>query len=199
MVQRRKRLLDTEMILDAALACVEESGRLTMADLAARLGASASSIYHHLPGRAAIIEALRHRIVATVDPPDPGDDWVGEISRWMRSYREAFARHPTVIALLVGQTMTVDSALRGYDRVAALLRVAGVPAADIVPWISVLDSYALGSALDLAGAGEPWPADPADLPELTAAIEAAPHGRARADRAFDLGLAALLAGIGRRM
>ena len=38
MVQRRKRLIDVDAILDASLACVDDSGRLTMTDLAGRLG-----------------------------------------------------------------------------------------------------------------------------------------------------------------
>jgi AcrR family transcriptional regulator len=195
-VQRRKRLLTVEMILDAALACIDESGRLTMADLAARLGASASSIYHHVRGRAAIIEALRERLAATVGlPPLDGTDWGDQICQWMRSYRQALAEHPGLIPLLNEQTMTAGSVLLGYERVAALLRLAGAPVRDVVLWISVLDCYALGSALDLSAPDEVWRAERDDLPVLSEAISAAPPGRRRADEAFTLGLNALLTGI----
>jgi AcrR family transcriptional regulator len=199
-VQRRKRLLTVEAILDAALACVDEAGRLTMADLAARLGASASSIYHHVPGRAAIVEALRERMATTIELPVlDANDWMGEISRWMRSYRQALAEHPNLIPLLNEHTMTAGSVLVGYDRVAALLRLAGVPADEVVLWISTLDCYALGSALDLAAPDQVWQVAHEDLPALQEALTTAPTGRTRADKAFTLGLTALLTGLHHRL
>jgi AcrR family transcriptional regulator len=198
--QRRKRLLTVESILDAALACVDDAGRLTMADLAARLGTSASSIYHHLPGRAAIVEALRERLAVAIEPPTlDGNDWTGQIANWMRSYRRALAEHPNLIPLLNEHTMTAGSVLHGYDRVAALLRLAGVPVREVVLWISTLDCYALGSALDLATPDQIWRVDHDDLPALSEAINAAPSGRHRADEAFDLGLDALLTGLRHRL
>jgi hypothetical protein len=63
----------------------------------------------------------------------------------------------------------------------------------------VLDSYALGSALDLAAPDEVWRVGDGDTPALDAALRAAPQGRARADAAFDLGLDALLTGMHARL
>ncbi|HTI21584.1 MAG TPA: TetR/AcrR family transcriptional regulator [Kutzneria sp.] len=200
MVQRRKRLLSVEAILEAALACLDAAGRLTMADLAERLGVSASSIYHHLPGRAAIVEALRERLVAMIEPPPlDGSDWGEQITRWMREYRRALAEHPNLIPLLNEQTMTGGSVLLGYERVAALLRLAGVPIGEVVLWIGVLDAYALGSALDLVAPDDVWRFERDDLPTLAEAIRAAPVGRKRADGAFELGLEALVASLRRRL
>ena len=102
-----------------------------MTDLAGRLGTSPSAVYKHLSGRGAIIEALRERVVVTgmLMPPLDGSDWTDQVSAWMHSYRNALARHPRLIPLLTETTMTSGSVLRGYDRVAALLRDAGVPPA----------------------------------------------------------------------
>lgn len=196
MAQRRRRLLDVETILDAALACVDELGRLTMADLAGRLGTSASSIYHHVRGRPEIIELMRERLVASVEaPPLDRTDWGEQVAAWMRSYRRSLAEHPNLIPLLTEQTMTAGSVLLGYDRVAALLGAAGFPQGEVMLWVSVLDSYALGAALDLAAPDEVWRADDGVTPTLDAALRAAPQGRARADAAFELGVDALLAGM----
>jgi AcrR family transcriptional regulator len=193
--QRRKRLLDVESILDAALTCIDEHGRLTMADLAARLGASASSIYHHVRGRPEIIELIRERVVAGVEIPALDDtDWGEQVAAWMRSYRRSLAEHPKLVLLLTEQTMTAGAVLLGYDRVAALLGSAGFPAGQIMLWVSVLDSYALGAALDLAAPDEVWRTD-GQTPALRDALHAAPQGRARADAAFELGLEALLVGM----
>ncbi len=74
----------------------------------------------------------------------------------MRSYRRALAEHPNLIPLLSEQTMTAGSVLVGYDRVAGLLGTAGFPEEQVMLWVSVLDSYALGAALDLAASDEGW-------------------------------------------
>jgi AcrR family transcriptional regulator len=193
-------LLDTEAILDAALACVDDTGRLTMAELAARLGVSASSIYHHFSGRTAIVEALRERMATAIDPPPlDGSDWAEQVGRWMRGYRRALAEHPALVPLLNEQTMTAGPVLDAYERIAILLRRTGVPVREIVLWIGVLDCYALGAALDVAAPDEVWRLERDDLPTLGDAIGAAPRGRDRADEAFDLGLEALLTGLRRRL
>src|SRR5687768_11229189 len=92
--RRRKRLLSEESILDAALSLVEEAGELAMAALAARVGSTASSIYRHFRGRQAIIEALRERVGAGITVPAETDDWEPALLRFLRDYRDAFARHP---------------------------------------------------------------------------------------------------------
>ncbi|MFC4950255.1 TetR/AcrR family transcriptional regulator [Pseudonocardia sp. GCM10023141] len=100
----RRRLLDIDLILDTALALIDEHGRLTMTELAARLGTSASAVYHHVSGRAAIIELLRERIAGPLGwPPPESSDWAAEIADWMRGYRRVMAEHPNVIPLLTAQ------------------------------------------------------------------------------------------------
>ncbi|MGY1807071.1 TetR/AcrR family transcriptional regulator [Blastococcus sp. SYSU D00669] len=196
MVQRRKRLLDVEMIVDAAVACVDEQGRLTMGDLAARLGSSASSIYHHVQGRAGIIELVRERLAAKVAlPPLDDSDWGAQVTAWMRSYRRSLAEHPTLIPLLIEQPMTAASALQGYDRVAAVLAAAGFPADEVILWITVLDCYAVGAALEIASPVDVWLSGAGDTPALDAAVQAGPRGATRTDAAFERGLAALIAGM----
>lgn len=196
MIQRRKRLLDVETILDAALVCIDESGQLTMAALAKRLGATASSVYHHLDGRAAIIDALRERILSTVELPAlDSSAWDAQVKVWMHSFRNAMALHPNLIPLMMEQTMTAGPALVGYDRVAGLLESAGVAPKDVIVWLSVLECYALGSALDLAAPDEAWRVERDDLPVLADVLQLAPRGRDRADEAFELGVDALLSGL----
>lgn len=196
MAQRRKRLLTVEAILDAALACIDESGRLTMTDLAKRLGTTPSSVYHHLDSRASIIEALRERVLSSVElPPSQSTTWDAQIKTWMHSYRNEMARHPNLIPLVVEQTITAGPALVGYDRIAGLLQGAGVAPEDVILWLSVLECYALGSALDLAAPDEAWRVERDDLPTLSNALKLAHRGRQRADVAFEFGVNALLTGL----
>lgn len=196
MTQRRQRLLTVETILDAALVCIDESGQLTMTALAKKLGTTASSVYHHLDGRAAIVEALRERVLSTVELPQrESSAWDEQIRAWMHSFRHAMAQHPNLIPIAMEQTITAGPALVGYDRIAGLLQAAGVAPKDVIVWLSVLECYALGSALDLAAPDEAWRVERDDLPTLSHALELASRGRQRADKAFELGVDTLLVGL----
>jgi AcrR family transcriptional regulator len=194
--QRRKRLLTVEAILDAALGCIDDSGQLTMTGLAKSLGTTASSIYHHLDGRAAIVEALRERVLSVVELPLlESSAWDVQVKAWMHSFRDAMAQHPNLIPLMMEQTVTAGPALVGYDRIAGLLQVAGVAPKDVIVWLSVVECYALGSALDLAAPDEAWRVERDDLPTLSNVLRLASRGRQRADEAFELGVDALLFGL----
>jgi hypothetical protein len=65
--------------------------------------------------------------------------------------------------------------------------------------ISVLDSYALGAALDLVAPEAVGRNGDGDLPARGQALDAAPRGQRRADEAFDIGLTALLHGLRHRL
>jgi AcrR family transcriptional regulator len=199
-VQRRRRLLDVQAILDAALALIDEEGRLTMAELAGRLGVSASSIYHHVPNRTAIIELIREELIEdlTVPRADPAE-WARVIADWLGEYRQRMAQHPRLIPMLTDQTVTSDAALLGYDEVVGLLRAAGFRSGELLLWVSVLDNFALGSALDLAAPDDVWRSDRPDTPQLDHALAHSPRGTERADAAFDLGLRALLDGMAQHL
>jgi AcrR family transcriptional regulator len=188
--------LTVDSILDAALVCIDESGQLTMTALAKRLGTTPSSIYHHFDGRAAIVEALRERVLIAVElPSQEAGAWDAQVKAWMHSFRHAMAQHPHLIPLMMEQTVTAGPALVGYDRIAGLLQAAGVAPEDVIVWLSVVECFALGSALDLAAPDEAWRVERDDLPSLSEALRVASRGRQRADEAFALGVDALLSGL----
>ena len=200
MVQRRRRLLDVPAILDAALALADERGRITMGELAERLGVSASSVYHHVSGRTEIIERIRERLAAEIElPPMDGTDWGLQVAGWMHSYRRMLAQHPNLIPSLMEQPMTAAAALRGYDRVAALLTSVGFPDDEVIVWITLLDSYALGAALEMVAPVDVWDTSSGETPALEAAVRAGPQGAACVEAAFNLGLDVLVGGMRARL
>src|SRR4051794_1107414 len=193
--RRRRRLLSEEGILDAAQALIDETGELTMSGLAARLGSTASSIYHHISGRPAIIEALRDRLALEIPQVHETQDWTTELPRMMRAYREAFARHPRLIPLLTAQTITAEGTVVAYEHIVQLLSTAGFPAPELLLWASVIDNFVLGCALDAAAPEDVWRREGINTPALDAAVAASVSGAARADAAFELGCEALLVGM----
>jgi len=160
---------------------------------------AARSIYHHFRGRQAIIEALRERVGGGIPLPEDTDDWERALLRFLRDYRDAFARHPRLIPLLTAQTISGDTTVVVYDRVLRILARAGLPLGEHLLWMSVLDNFVPGSALDAAAPDEVWRASHPDTPALNAAIAAAPAGRERADAAFLLGADALVIGMRARL
>ena len=197
--RRRKRLLNEESILDAALALIDDTGGFTMATLAAQLGSTASSIYHHFTGRQAIIEALRDRIGEQIPTPADTAGWEQVLRRFLRDYRDAFARHPRLIPLLTAQTVSGEKTVVVYDRLVRILTRAGFPAQEQLLWISALDNFVLGSAMDAVAPDEVWRSHPANTPALAAALLASPTGKPRADAAFLLGMDALVTGMRARL
>lgn len=83
-----------------------------------------------------------------------------------------------------------------YNALAATLTRAGFDPADTLRSITLVDSYVLGSALDVAAPDQPWRHREEVGPELAAALETGAPKPQRADDAFEFGLAVLLRGLG---
>ncbi len=156
MARPRRPILSRDLIVATALELVDRTGRFTLPELAQRLGVSVSSLYHHVDGRASIVEGIRGLVTATMAPlTEP--DWRDAVVHWATSYRDAFASHPAAIPLLVGQTVSDPLTLAHYERLAELLQDrAGLVGADLVVAITMLDTLCLGAALDLAAPAEVW-------------------------------------------
>lgn len=201
--------LDRASIGAAALELVDRDGSFTMPALAQRLGVQASSIYHHAAGRAAVVELVREQVTA-----DIGGQWFETlpwdqaIDAWARRYRDAFAAHPSTVRLLATETVASPPSVAVYRAAAAGLLRAGFRAEETFGIIVAIENFILGAALDAAAPdevihiddedegdeGDEDEGDRADEP-LRRVLSAAPSGRARPQQAFDLGLAALIAGL----
>jgi len=188
-------LLDLDRITTAALTLVEESGGFTMPQLAKKLKVSPSSLYNHVSGRDEIIELLRGRAMSEVAMPEVGVPWREALACIARGYRNSYGRYPRLIPLLTAQAVNSSAAFGMYNTLARVLTDAGFAPADVLRIITVLDSYVLGSALDLAAPEAPWRSSRDVEPELKAALDTAGDLRERSEDAFEYGLRALLAGF----
>ncbi|MFF4436184.1 TetR/AcrR family transcriptional regulator [Streptomyces sp. NPDC001621] len=188
----RTPLLDRERITTTALRLIDETGDFSVPAIARRLGAQTGSVYHHVDGRDGIVELLRERICAAMDPATLDlDPWDTALEAWARSYRAAFAAHPRVIPMLMTSPVRAPRVLEQYERAVNLLLEAGFDSAGIMPLIIALENLVLGSALDLAAPETMWElTDGTPTPRLAEALAAVGDGRA--DRAFEVGLTAFI-------
>ncbi|MDQ0733757.1 TetR/AcrR family transcriptional regulator [Arthrobacter agilis] len=193
----RQAILSPEKIYRAALELVDEFGDFTLPGLAKRLSVSPSSIYHHVQGRPEIINGIRSVIgsdaLASGDFFTAGPAWQDRAAAWARSYRTALGRHAKAIPLLVGEAVTDTATLEIYEHLAAVFVEQGFAANDVVVAVTVLDSFMLGSALDLASPETAWLADPDAQPALYGAFAGASLGGPRSDLSFEVGVAAIIA------
>ncbi|MCX8556849.1 TetR/AcrR family transcriptional regulator C-terminal domain-containing protein [Mycolicibacterium mucogenicum] len=192
-----KPLLSTDRIAGAAMDLVNKTGGFTVPELARALKVSPSSLYNHVAGREQIVELLRERAMSDVALPadDPHRPWTDVVADIMRSYRQSYARYPRLIPLLTSHAVNSDHALTMYNTLAVAFDRAGFNPADTLRAITLIDSFVLGSALDVAAPDEPWQTGAEVGPEFAAALATGSSKPERADDAFEFGVAVLLRGL----
>jgi AcrR family transcriptional regulator len=191
-------ILSREIICRAALDLMDRTGRFTLPELAQRLGVSVSSIYHHVQGRDDIVEGIRGLVMGPSTPIVAGASWAEAVTRWARSYRDAFAAHPAAIPALLRHTVSEPAILAQYDALAAVLEEAGFTPDATVLAITMLDNLCIGAALDLAAPSVVWAVDDRSS-ALGRALSGAPSDRDRQERAFELQLSLVVDGLARQL
>jgi AcrR family transcriptional regulator len=191
-------ILSRELICRTALGMLDRTGRFTVPELAQRLGVSVSSLYHHVSGRAAIVEGIRGLMAAPFAEIAADAPWEAAVASWARSYRDAFAAHPAAIPALVAQTISDPATLEQYDRVAGLLRGAGFGPNSVVLAITMLDNLCLGAALDVGAPSVIWEDtgrgdSPLRQVLAQASLPDGPDGRS--GQAFELELSYIVGGM----
>ncbi|HEY9410335.1 TetR/AcrR family transcriptional regulator C-terminal domain-containing protein [Nocardioides sp. NBC_00850] len=193
----RKAVLDRVRIGATALELVDDSGDFTLPELAQRLGVHTSSLYHHVDGRSGVIELLREQVSDQMDAAAlEREPWDVAIPAFFRSYRAVFAAHPRVVPLLTTTTVRSPQVLAAYDRMVALLEELGFPVARAMEVLTAVESFVIGSALDLAAPDVMWEIpEGVEAPRLAEALASQRDAAHRAEAAFECGLRMMLAGV----
>ena len=188
-------LLSVDRIVTEALAMIDDGVDFGIVHLARRLGVNPSSLYNHVSGRDEIIELIRGRLADDFEiVVEPGMPWDEVVEYVVRRQRAMFAAHPLFLPLLVGKTVTDPRVISYYEDLAAALGLAGFPDAEVLDIVAMLDAFALGSGLDLSAPVEVWKT-PDAAGALGRLLASADDGVSRSERAFELGLRFLLAGL----
>jgi AcrR family transcriptional regulator len=160
--KRRVTPLTRDELTERALAIVDAQGlqALTMRRLAADAGVEAASLYHHVPNKEALLDAVLVRIRSEVRPPDPlPGDLLEIMAAVFTEYHRVLAAHPNLIAYAARRVESdPQSGLLG-------LMQAGFCEEDAVGlWQSVL-AFVVGFAMFSSQAAG---TDVDDLPDSTA-------------------------------
>jgi AcrR family transcriptional regulator len=205
----RSSRLSRQLILDAALSLVDESGAeaLTMRRLAETLGVAPMSLYNHVRGREELLDGLAEILVGRIGVP-PSEDLPAHelLRRFATGIRTVARAHPDAFELVGMRPLRTRAALRGVETTLAALRRWGLSEQQAPAAYRALVSYARGFALaEIAGFTleertrrrtshvAPGELDPGEFPAIA---ELAPWLSPRAGEAtFAYGLEALLAGL----
>ena len=172
--------LSRERVLAAAVALADAEGvpALTMRRLAASLGVEAMSLYHHLPGKDALLDGLVETVAAEVvaavsraGATSADEDWRDTLRRWFALAREVMLRHPWAPALM-GRGKAVPPIVYGYyEMILATMIGAGFSYRIAHRALHAFGSMPLGFVQELFGPGDAGD----DEAELAAMAEALPH------------------------
>ncbi|WP_405946971.1 TetR/AcrR family transcriptional regulator [Streptomyces prunicolor] len=202
MARPRKPLLSTDRIVETARVLVDAEGLAAASTrrLAAELGVSGPSLYNHFRTKDQILEAVADSVSAQVDLSmfSDGRDWRTALRDWAVSYRSALRDHPNIVPVLATGPGRRPAGLRLADAVYGGMVDAGWPPAQATSIGALMRYFIMGSALGSFAGGfvdDESAYDPADYPHLGQAHLLAEQQEKVDERAFEVGLAALLDGL----
>lgn len=140
-------------ILTAALTLLDDGGGqgLTMRALAARLGVTPMSLYHHVEDLAGLLRALSDRVYAGVlEGVGTKAGQRAQVQRILTRYHDAVGSHPQLTLAIFAEPRALAGASRQVtERLTALL---GEMTAEPLLWRDILIDHAHGSGLALVSA-----------------------------------------------
>jgi AcrR family transcriptional regulator len=144
-----------------------------MRRLAARLGTSTMSTYHHVPDKRALVEAIAERIMSELEQPAEDEPWDEAVRTMAASFRALTHAHPAVFRMLLSGERPV-ALVRTAEGVVHRLEAAGFDQEAAVMTFRTFIRYLIGSTV----------------------LEAdSPLDRSNQDETFRFGMDALIAGI----
>ena len=191
--------IDRNDILTEALALVDAEGisGLSMRRLGQRLGVQAMSLYHHVPDKEAILDAVHEAVLAQLEVPRRTGHWRRDARALARAFRRVLLAHPHAVPLFAERPAITAGSLGHVERALELLRPGFPSLKQRVTLVQVVVAYVVGhvaQSLPRTAARTPdyGALDPEAFPNL-AHIERVLDDY-DVEEEFEFGLAALLGG-----
>jgi AcrR family transcriptional regulator len=164
--RRREPLTRSEVVGAAVrLADADGIGRLSMRRLGDALGVEAMSLYHHVPNKTALLDAMVDVVFDEIDRPT-GDDWRAGLRARAVSQRAVLLRHRWALAILESRATPGLTTLRHHDAVLGYLRSAGFGVRETGHAYALLDAYVFGFVLQ----ERELPFDADSAPDVAASV-----------------------------
>lgn len=185
--ERARRRLTRRMVLDEALALIDEEGleACTMRAVATRLGVTPRALYRHVTDKEDLLLGVAGVILAETRLPPASLPWRDRLEGVMLELRRAIAEHPHAATIFIRPGSSAPGPVVAItDSVVGALREAGIGGETAVRIFYALFNYTLGfvvveASFRIVDGAVPRPnpfagIDPAALPF---AVEVAPFLR----------------------
>lgn len=120
--------LSRELILDEALAMIDEAGidGFSVRALAEKMGVYPGAVYWYLPTRNALFAAVVNHALRDVSPEADPDDWKAWLRDLFHCHRNVIRRHPAIAPLISSQMLSNTGAnIELIERLLDVLSRAG--------------------------------------------------------------------------
>ena len=141
--------LSPARIHEAALALIDEHGieALSMRRLAAALGVDPMSIYHHVPGKQALLQGVFQAVLEELAIPRRGEGgWQAVLRQLARRFHALSRRHPRVVPALLASSQPTAREREIHAAIDACLAEAGFDVDDRIRLAWSIYTYATGLA-----------------------------------------------------
>ena len=175
--------LSRERVMRAAVDVADAEGisAVSMRRIGQELGVEAMSLYNHVAGKDALLDAMVEHVaaevnaaVADLDSPDPARDWQGALRARALAARTVMLRHKWVPSVLETRTTMSLDVVRYFDGVVGILRAGGFSHDLTHHSLHALGSRVLGFTQELFDPGDAA-ADDASEEMLAAMAAEVPH------------------------
>ena len=138
--------LSRDRVAAAAMALADEKGlgALSMRALAGRLGVEAMSLYHHVAGKEALLDAMVDAVFGELHLPVIGGDWRAELRARSISGRAVLLRHPWAVGMMDSRRTPGPENLRHHDAVLGCLAAQGFSLRAAGTAFALLDAHLYG-------------------------------------------------------
>lgn len=144
-----RKPLTVASIVDATVRVADAGGyeAISMRAVGKELGVEAMSLYHHVAGREALLDALVDWVFAQIELPEPGAPWREGMRVRAESARRVLVDHPWALTLIDSRSNPGRALLTHHNAVIGCLRAGGFSIELVAQAFSVIDAYVYGFAL----------------------------------------------------
>jgi TetR/AcrR family tetracycline transcriptional repressor len=136
--------LSADRIVEAAMAMLDRDGEkgFSMRRLAGELDADPMALYHHIPNRKALMQAVLSRLMLACPLPEPKGDWRDRVRALCHGLRDLAHRHPGCFEVYVSFEDWVPAEHQVNEAFFSALQDGGFARQETVRAMRLLFAYA---------------------------------------------------------
>lgn len=138
-----------DQIVAAAIRLVDRDGAaaLTMSRVGEELGVAAMSLYNHVAGKEALLDAVAEALLRDITIPSSAPDWETIVRESFRSVRRLAHRHPALFPLVLDRIPHLLGEARLIEGFLEVMCAAGFDERTALGAFRVLSDFTIGYVL----------------------------------------------------